>query len=179
MHIQITLHLISCLLIVLGVVMVAPTVFKAQDKSLCCAHALKLSWIGILVGVLLEVLAVYSLRYSVTFHVVGCGIILASFMLASPKFFSHEETGCCTLIKYSCPTSAWLGGFAAVILLLIALFIPLFPALVLQTVAYPLLILSLVLLMAKFFEGNRVYLMLSWLCLLAGFILQIVATHTA
>ena len=175
MHIQITLHLIACVLIILGVAMLLPRVSKSENTGTCCVYSAKLAWLGILVGIVLEIIAIYSLRHISVLHVVAYSIMLASVVLVSPQFFCHQESSCSSPVKFSCPTTAWLATFSALILLIIALYIPTFSAFVLRLVAYPLFMLALVLMMLRFFQKGKLFYVLSWLCLLAGFILQEIA----
>lgn len=170
MHFQVTLNLIAAILVIVGLALMGPKALKSGGEGSHLFSA-RSAWLVLMAGMLLNIIGVYAVHDAV-FKVISYGLILAAFVMASP-FYANDDSGSCHLTGLSPITKAWLGGFAALILLIIGLYVP-GAAATLSYIAYALFLLGTVLLIGRFFESTRPNMILSWYCLFAAFILYII-----
>ena len=171
MQFQVTLNLIAAILVVVGLALMGSKALKSGGEGSHFFSA-RTAWLVIMIGMVLNIIGVYAIHDAV-FNVISYALILAAFVMASP-LYAVDDSGSSHFTGFSHITKAWLGGFIALILLIIGACVPGVAAATLSYVAYSLFLLGTVLLIGRFFESTRPNMILSWYCLFAAFILYII-----
>ena len=161
----VVLQIIAPILIIIGLLFMLPRFFKKGNLR----HML--SWLCIIVGLVLAIIAFYvKLKIACVLCVLTPAFIIFGLLLVIDKFFC--DTSC--LLKFS-----WLCLIAGLVLIIVGLYIPTFSAYILLSIAYPVLLLGMLSGVFRYISGEGCCYMygFSWLCVVAGLVLETVAVH--
>lgn len=175
MDLQVTLNLIGYALILLAVLVGGLRIFTTEESAYGCRYALIFSWHCVIAGLILSIVNLYvDFEWQNLLQEIAYAIILGGVLIAAPMTRCHSAT-VCQPSKSHCKSVVWLMLMAGLVLLVIPVYLSFHLQMLLSTIAYALFIFSLILLMCKMFKS--VLGAFSWLCLLAGFILPLIAIY--
>lgn len=173
MDIQMTLNLIAYALIIAGVLLIGLRIFTTEEGTYGCRYALTFAWMCVIAGLVLTIVTLYvDFQWQNLLQEIAYAIILGGVFIAAPVVCHRSEAVCHVSKNYS-KSFAWLSLVAGLVLLVIPVYLSLHLQMLLSTIAYALFIFSLICLMCKMFRS--VLGAFAWLCLLAGFVLPIIA----
>lgn len=175
MEVHLTLQLIANVLMIIGAALLAPNAIHAHTNKTTNRFQLVSAWIGLLVGLIFNNVAFYTQQFAMVYSLVGYLIILYSALIALPGFFGNH--GRKSQPAFAMHSLGWIGVVLSLVLIIVGIHFSSTTAIVLKSIAYPLLLVSIILFMKKMFHDHQSYNILSWIFFFVSMIVMLVGIY--